>query len=451
MAAGPVIPQQIPSTLINYTTQSTASGLFEGHVFNDGIEQPDVLGAVITKYPQFYLLSLTERIGASGDIDNDTLSWNILDNTRKSATISSVANGTTASATLTLDTSYVLADGNLGYFLVGDVVRVSESGINGIVTAVGNSGAFQTITVSRFDGANWATSTVLATWHIGHIGSAYAEGSTGAGGYRTYFPTNDWNATQVMRRDFKITRSAMKSKTWINYEGGKNWAFAQEDIEHKNFLRDVEANTVFGKRFKSSSIAGINTSRGLIEYAETLGQQVTFSSAVGVQEADWSYLLQQLSDQQGANDLIALCGTQILADTQHALGDRYREIPTSEQPRALAGLGFTSYEFLGKKVHFAKYEMFSDTSILPNVAASSTVKDFRNTALVLDFSNTEQGTNIQMKYRNGSKMIQKMIPGMASPGLEAASKFDGIEGSLLMEYMPVCFLGNRLGLVTANS
>lgn len=454
MASGAVDVSQIPSTFVNYSSAfSQSTGLLEGHIFNNGLEKPDVLSALIIKYPEYYLTSLLDKIGATSEIPNDTQSWNVMGRTRKGAAVTSIANGTTATATLTLDTTYDSASGNLGYFLVGDTVRVSQSGEIGRVTAVGNSGGtVQTIDVVRYAGGNWSTTLLPSGASIGHIGSMFGEGSTAAGGYRSYFPDNDWNVTTKLRRDFKITRDAMKSQKWVDAPGGKNWYFAQEDFEHREIMRDLEATLIFGKRFKSTSLQGANLSRGLMEYAEGSGKQATFSSAIGVQEADWTYLLEQLSDEQGGNDLVALCGTKILSDTLRALGDRYRTYPDLT-PTALkeTGIDFTSFKFLGKTIHFAKYELFSDTSIVPSVAASSTAKDFKNTALVLDFSQTENGTNIQMKYRDGARMIQKMIPGMPSPGLEAASKFDGIEGALLTEFMPVCFLPNRLGLVYANS
>lgn len=398
------------------------------------------------------MTSLLDKIGATSEIPNDTISWQIMDRTRRGAAVTNVANGTTATATLTLDVPFSSANGNLGYFLVGDTIRVAQNGEIGRVVAVGSSGGtVQTIDVVRLAGGNWSLALLPATCNIGHIGSMYGEGSTGAGGYRNYFPDNDWNVTTKLRRDFRISRDAMKSIKWVNSPSGKNWYFAQEDFEQREIMRDLEATLVFGRRFKASSLQAASMSRGLMEYAEGSGKQITFSSSVGVQEADWSELLTQLSDEQGGNELVALCGTRILADTQHALADRYRAIPQSEQPAAIAGLGFTSYELLGKKVHFGKYELFSDTTIVPAVSASSTARDFRNLALVLDFSQTDNGTNIQIKYREGAKMIQKLIPGMASPGLEAANKFDGMEGSLLTEFMPVVFLPNRLGLVFANS
>jgi hypothetical protein len=71
---------------------------------------------------------------------------------------------------------------------------------------------------------------------------------------------------------------------------------------------------------------------------------------------------------------------------------------------------------------------------------------------VLDFQNIPgAGRNIQMKYRSGAKMIQKFITGMASPQMEVSNAFDGLQGELLTEFMPVCYQPNKLGLIYANS
>jgi hypothetical protein len=241
----------------------------------------------------------------------------------------------------------------------------------------------------------------------------------------------------------------MVQKTWID---DKTWQFKNEDFEQKEFMRDVEAMALFGTRYKSSSLQGINQTRGIFESATTSGQSVTFASSTGVTEADWQQLLSGLYNQNGSNDLIALCGRKILFDTQNALADRYRSIPNSEKPAEFAGLNFQSYEIAGKRVHFTYYEMFSDTAILPSVTASANAKDFENLALVLDFQNIPGvGRNVQMKYRSGSKMIQKFITGMASPQMEVSNSFDGLQGELLTEFMPVVYQPNKLGLIYANS
>ncbi len=447
----------MPIPAISYPTTITGTGtlaragLFEGHVFNAGLEKPDVASVLTVKYPNYWLTSLTDKIaGGAREIFSNTHSWFVQDRTRKSAVISSLTNGTTATATLVLDTTYDAATGNLGYFLVGDTIRVSQSGIIGRVTAVGNSGGtVQTVDVVRYDGANWATSTILGTWSIGHIGTSFGEGSASSGGYRTYLPTEEYNVTSILRRGFKVTRDAMKQKTWIDDE---TWYYKQEDFEQKEFMRDVEATLLFGKRYKSTTIGAANQSRGIMEYAETSGKLVTYSSSLGVQESDLGELLRQLLVEQGSSDLIVLCGSKFLFDIQHALGNRYREIPQTEKPRELAGLNFTSYQIAGRNLHFAYYELFTDTSIVPNIAASSTVKNFDNLGLVLDFGTCDGGErNIQMLYRDGARMIQKFLPGMGADGMEIASTFDGVQGELLAEFMPKIVLPNRLGILYSNS
>jgi|GEM_PF-4719406 len=440
----------LPSSITGTGTLAR-QGLFENHVFNAGMEKPDISPVLTVKFPNYWLQSLTEKIqGGSREIFSNTHSWYVQDRTRKSATISSLTNGTTATATLVLDTPYDAASGNLGYFLVGDTVRVSESGIIGRVTAVGNSGGtVQTVDVVRYDGANWATSTILGTWHIGHVGTSFGEGSAAAGGFRTYLPTEDYNVTSIGRRAFKVTRDAMNQKTWIDDE---TWYYKSEDFEQKEFMRDVEATMLFGKRFKSTSIGGNNQSRGIIEYVETSGKTVTYSSSLGVQESDLGEILRQLLVEQGSSDLIVLCGSKFLFDVQHSLGNRYREIPDTEKPRELAGLNFQGYQIAGRNLWFAYYELFTDTAILPNIAASSTVKNFDNLGLILDFGVCEGGErNISMLYRNGARMIQKFIPGLGADGLTVSNSFDGVQGELLTEFMPKIILPNRCGMLYANS
>lgn len=444
-----------PSSVSGTGTIQRNGSILSGHVFNAGLEVPDISSILTVKYPQYYLLSLAEKIaGVSVAQGSKVHSWYTLDRTRKGASVTNVANGTSATATLTLDITYDTSVGNYGYYIIGDLIRVGNSGENGIVTAVSGSGGFQTIDVVRYGGGNWSTTLLPASGSvIGHIATAFAEGSSDAGGVRSNLPTEDYNVMQIIRRKLKVTADMMNQKTWID---DRSWFFEEEPILQKEFMRDQEALAVFGKRFNASSLSGTNTTRGLMEYAENSGVNVGFSSAIGVQEADLSQFLKQMYVQNSSNDLIALCGEQFLFDVQHALGDKYRQVPLGEKPAELAGLNFQSYEIAGKKIHFAYYELFSDPGIVPQVTPSSTAKDFRNTALVLDFGTTDKGErNIQLRYRTGEtgdrKMVQKFITGMASPGSEVSNAYDGMEIQLLAELMPKCILPNRLGLVYANS
>jgi hypothetical protein len=205
---------------------------------------------------------------------------------------------------------------------------------------------------------------------------------------------------------------------------------------------------LFGTRYKGT----VNQTKGLMSYAEGSGNLVGFNSAVGVQEADWMDLAESLIPNQGSDDLVVLMGHKIFIQNQAALADRYRSIPQSEKPAQLAGLDFQSYSIGNKNFHFKYFDMFSDTAIVPEVTPSATAKDFKNVALVLDMGMaTGSERNIQVKYRDGAKFIQKMIPGMVGDGMEASNAYDGIQGELLCEFTTACLLPNRLGLVYANA
>lgn len=439
----------VPSSTSGSGTIKRDSGLFSGHLFNVGIEKPQILSALIITHPQFYLTTITDKLtkGSLPELHNQVLTWPKLGRTRKSSTASSIANGTTATATITTDIAYSAANDNSGYWLVGDTIYITNSGARGRVTAVGNSGGFQTIDVVRAEGGNWSTALLNTGFKFGHTGTSFGQGSSGSGGYRSYLPTSDWNVTSTLRRGIKVTRNAMKDKTYID---DTTWIYQQEDIEHKEMLRDIEATTVFGTRFKATTLTSPNQSRGLWEYAEGSGKTETFSSATGCQEENLTSLITQLLPEQGSSDLVVLCGEQILADINRNLSTNYRSIPNSDQPAEIAGLNFQSYQFLGKKLHLAYYEMFSDDAVVPQVTATSTAKDFRNAAMVLDFGAVPKyGNNININYYQ--PLIQKAITGMGSESFEISNGFDGVQFEMLTEFMPCCFLPNRLGLLYSNS
>lgn len=443
-----IIGTNVPSTVSGTGTQAR-SEVLSGHIFNAGLEVPQILDDLIVKFPNYWFAKLLEEItGATEEIHSDNFTWEILDRTRKGATVTAVANGTTATATLTLD---ITADGSadLGYYLVGDEIRVANSGENGRVTVSSNAGGFQTIQVVRYGGGNWSAALVTTNFKIGHIGTGFARGSSASGGYRTYLPSNDYNVTTIHRRGLKIERGVMDQITWVDKKAGY-WYYKQEDIEQKEFFRDFHAKLLFGKRFATKT--GVQQNKGFMEYAEGSGNLVGFSSGIGVQESDWISVAESLITQQGSDDLVVLMGHRIFLQNQTGLADRYRSIPNSEKPAQIAGLNFTSYEIGNKKFHFKYFDMFSDEAIVPSVTPSSTAKDFKNVALVLDLGMaTPSSRNVQVKYRSGAKFIQKLIPGMVGHGAEASNAYDGVGGELLCEFTDAMLLPNRSALVYATS
>lgn len=436
----------VPSTISGQGTTAAASVL-SGHIFNAGLEQPEILKDLIIKFPQYWLAGLLdETFDVTGEIESDTWTWQILDRTRKGTELNYISG--TGTAAVVVDCIDIPATGtNLGYYLVGDEVRVAETGINFRVSAVSASGGLQRITLVKYDEDSSIASSEVDAYHIGHMSTGFARGSAGSGGTRVYLPGTDSNFTNIARRGFTIERGVMSQKTYVD---DKSWYFNQEDIEQKEFMVDFYAKLLLGKQYQTRT--GVQQGKGLMEYAEGSGNLVPFSSSVGVQEGDWMSLAETLLPQNGSDDLVVLMGDRIFIQNQASLADRYRSIPNSDKPAQLAGLDFKSYEIAGKNFHFKRFDMFSDQSILPSITPTSTGKDFKNVALVLDLGYATPGQrNIQVKYRKDAKFIQKFITGMASPGATSSNAYDGLQFELLCEFSPGVLLPNRTGLVYADS
>jgi hypothetical protein len=449
---------QYPSSaLVGGTTARTT--IFESYVFNSGIHDPEYSKVLTYKYPQYYMTTLLDKLGASEPVAQSKFSWSIMDRTRKSATYTALANGTTATATLTTDIAAASPD--LGYYQVGDVVRVAKTGALGRVSAIAIAGGFQTIDVVRPEGGNWSTALIPAVTSadsIGHVFNAFAEGSNGPDG-RLFLPTEDYNYTQILKRSMKVTGSEMSNKTILG--DGKAWYFTNEEILLKEFARDREILVMFGVRADNSSI---KWTKGIYDFVTTGGVLNTYASGTGVAESDLQGQIEDMLPEGGSAEYLVLCGSTFLAKVMRALkdyaihGQSYGTLGNN-----MAGLDFSGYKFAGKTIYFAYYELFDDTAVLPYVGTpSATAVNFRDFSLWLDMGTDSAGQRlIKMKYKahNGiqRKFIHKVIPGMVefdSTGAEggfAANSFDGCEIQLLSEIGLELRLANRHGILRANS
>lgn len=439
---------------------SAVSSIFENYVFQSGIYFPEFSRILTYKYPQYYLTTLLDKMGAAEPVSQDVFSWDIMDRTRKSAIYTAISGGTSTAATLTLDTDATVTAG-IGYFQVGDVIRVSKTGQLGVVTAIGVSGSVQTIVVAKPDGSAWATSTLPAVTSadsIGHMFSAFGEGTNGPAG-RVFLPTEDYNYTQIIKRSVKVTGSEMTNKTILG--DGRAWYFTVEDLLMKEFARDREILLMFGVK---ASSGGIKWSRGIYDWVNTSGQLTTYSSTPGVTEADLQSHIAKLLPEGGSAEYLVLCGSTFLTKVMNALRD-YKIFRSTEGSleKHLAGLDFHGYVFAGKTIYFAYYELFDDNQALPySGTPSSTAINFKDFSLWLDMGADNNGRGlIKLKYKvlNGvqRKFIHKVIPGMmtadgaGADGGFAANSFDGVEIQLLSEIGLEFRLPNRCGVLRANS
>lgn len=450
----PALGYPTPPLVGGTTARAT---IFENYVFQSGIHDPEHSKILTYRYPQYYMTTMLDKLGSAEPVAQSVFSWSIMDRTRRTANYTAIANGTTATATLTLNIA--AAADNLGYYQVGDVIRINRTGALGRVSAISLAGGFQTISIQRPDGTNWNTTdlpAVTSADSIGHVFTAFGEGTTGPDG-RVFLPTEDFNYTQILKRSMKVTGSEMSNRTLLG--DGKAWYFTVEEILMKEFARDREFLIMFGQRANAN---GIRWSRGIYDFVSNAGGQLTtYASNPGVREQDLIDHIEKFLPEGGSNELVALCGSRFLTRIQTALKDYAVVGHQMDLAKNMAGLNFTGYRFGPKVVYFVYYELFDDPEVLSYLGTpSAAAVNFRDFSLWLDMGTDNAGQKLfKLKYKaHGGvqrKLIHTVIPGMqtfdgANSGF-AANSFDGVEVQLLSEIGLEMRLANRHGILRANS
>jgi hypothetical protein len=429
--------------------------ILQGYVFQSGIHKPEHSNILTYKYPQYYITSLMERMGAYEGVAQDIYSWNVMDRTRKGAVCATVGDvDDTASVDITTDIDY--SSPNLGYFIVGDVLRF-ESGVLGRVTAVAEDTGKQEISVVQVDGTNWQTGDIATDDTVGHAFTAFGEASSAPNG-RLYLPDELYNTLTILRRSFDISGSELTNRTYLG--DGSSWFWEVEEINMKEFARDRELAILFGDR----STGAVKVSNGIWQYALDSGVVNGYASGTGIQESDLQEQVRALLVENVSNDIYILCGSNALKDIQVALRD-YAVAGAMDFGRLgnnTAGLDFQSYKFMGKNLHFAYYELFDDSAALPvpQAGAGATDVDFSKTTLWLDFGSENNGRSlITMKYKEHDGISRRFVHAFEVGMVNAYGEQGGVVSSgddkftvhLLSEIGVEVRLPNRLGILKATS
>jgi hypothetical protein len=422
--------------------------IIQNHIFQSGIEKPEHSSVLTYIYPEYYLTALMDRMGAYEGVENAFFSWSKIGRTRVASEVEAVTIDTTSAVVRTS-----VAEGT-PYYLVGDTVRF-DSGAIGLVTAVGAASSKQTITVLKRTGGNWTSSLVDVGMNIGHVGTAFAEGTEGPSG-RLFLPTEDYNNMQILKRTAKVSRTSVQTKTWL--DGGKAWFWTNEEITIKEQMKDIEATILLGDLFQSRT--GARSTRGILDWVLQEGIVKNYSPTLGVQESDLQAMIKDMLVQGASNDILVLCGSDFLIDVMNALkpyalngGIQFGSLGDN-----VVGLDFLQYTVAGKRITFAHYLMFDDDRILPFADSPTTGKiNFSKFGLFLDFG-SENGRNLCLKYleKDGiqSKFIHTVVPGTINPyGGQAgvgSNLFDGFQIQVLSEVGLEFRLPNRCGILKAQ-
>lgn len=162
--------------------------------------------------------------------------------------------------------------------------------------------------------------------------------------------------------------------------------------------------------------------------------------------------------------MYVLCGADFMEQAQVALRD-YAISGAMNYGRLgnnTAGLDFTTYVFMGKKFHFAYYELFNDDKLVPTPSAvpSSSIVDFSNTSLWLDLGTDSSGRSlITMKHKEHDGVSRKFVHGyelgMANPNGPQGGLVSSGDDKFTIHYLSQIGvelrLANRMGILRANA
>jgi hypothetical protein len=442
---------------------SVRQPILQGYVFQSGLHKPEHSTFLSFKYPQYYLTSLMDRLGASEGVAQDTWSWSIMNRTRFGGTVSSVGAG--GSSTITFEITefdYNSATGNLGFLVVNDTIRL-QSGVLAQVTAVTVSSVLsnkQKVTVQKIGGGNWTVgaSQIADTMTFGFaFAGPFGEASSAPSG-RLFLPVEEYGVLTTLRRSFAVSGDEFTNKIWIEKPYASPWFTAVEDIHMKEFARDREVLILFGKL----QTTGAKVTKGILEYALNEGVITGYASTVGVSENDIQDHIESLAKQGVSNEITVLCSIRFLKNVQRALKDYAINgaIAYGSFGANTVGLDFQTYKFMGKTIHFVYYELFDDSAILPSATASGSIVNYADFSLWLDFGTDSSGQSLlKLKHKELNGVSRKFIhayevgmmgPNGASSG-QVSNGNDYFTVHLLSQIGLEVRMANRMGVLRATS
>ena len=418
------------------------------------IKYPEISKVLIQQFPQYSLTYFTEGLGRYAKdvkIGDRQYEWKVLGRTQHTATLgaaitaNSGAHSGNAGPTTFSVTISSAADVN-----DQDILRTPDGTM---LLVESKSGATLTVRAMSGDASYAGVPAVANGSQLAVVGSAFEEGSTGAG-QSHYFPSTFRNYTTIMRKSKTITGSALTDISWIENNGSRLWFFTDEQVCLRKFMYEQEVLRWYGTRTvnvdSGTAYANAFAGDGLLAQIDS-GNQSTYTTTLT--EAAIINFLASLKHSSGVmdNEWVVHTGIEGLRQFDQAMKTFYVTGAGSLHYDADKGMSielggnFRTYHALGDKITLVHNPIFDDPKI--HTAASgfsaplSGLPKESGKFVFLNMGKVDGASNIEIVSKAAEGVdrgfITKYVPGMVNPfdqkSMIASSSTDGFTVEYLSE------------------
>jgi len=365
--------------------------------------------------------------GGSVKVTSDKYEKAVLGNLNVAAEVSA-GTGTGTSKVVTL------ADASYDAFRVGDVVMDLNRTQGMVIASAAGSVTVEVLDSAAFVAADFGSGTIR------RISDASPNnGSTGKSALY-YTPETDYNYTQIVRNSTFLNRRDMALNTYVKYSGN-NWWLAQEELMVKDIARQLEYNSIFGKRGRNVTSRGtVDRNGGLLWSIDNRGGTHIVASSQMTRDDFHDYLYTMLAKNANrSRELTLFYGLDALKAIQDFSQDILVNtgINNSLGGKDVLGFDVQTYGYLGTKINFVPLPMLDDPKMFGNEISTVTGKPRYSSSFFLIDTTPIDGVGagpqpaIEKIHKGEKEMYYGYIPGMVGPDGGSPSNYMSMGKSLM--------------------
>lgn len=357
----------------------------EKNIFSADLKKPEWDTVMKQLAMRYTIADVLEKIGAGGTYTNSEIFWSEMGYFKKNQTV--------ASATITTNTADVVITETERYFVVGDTISLSATGVQVQVTAIVDDSP-QTITVETLDGSTLVSGdfTDCTLYHIGSFMKKCA--TLPAGRYFSPTKVSAIETIQPTTADYCI--DDVTQMVWI----GDGYWYHQNQVLKRQEHKIVKQGNILWGNGNTTAITNGTSGAGLVPTIFQQGTVITDSTSVTEDNIiDFVAALRYNGADYTYNEYLCFCGYKYQTAVTKAL--KAYVVNSNADSRYFAGkagefgLELQSYKLNGLVVTYIACAAFDE----PGVENLSGIPDTQNMGLYLNIGKNDKGRGVELLYK----------------------------------------------------